>query len=275
MSIQPVGQSFGSLVVDQKSVWIGTSWKMNKGPSEAIAAARALESFQPPEGIRSFVIPPFTSLRDVCSVLEDSALLVGAQNMHWEDSGAWTGEVSAPMIAECGASIVEIGHSERRQHFGETDWTVNLKVQAALRHGLRPLICIGDTSDEFEFGVSQETLARQVKIALHGVSRKDLGQVMVAYEPVWAIGSAGRPAEASFVSGIHTRLRSVVRELAGDSGVRIPLLYGGSVSQANIRDYVALPDVDGVFVGRAAWEPADFMTLVESVSGVESRKIAA
>ncbi|AAW61952.1 triose-phosphate isomerase [Gluconobacter oxydans] len=275
MSIQPVGQSFGRLVVDQKNVWIGTSWKMNKGPSEAIAAARALESFQPPEGIRSFVIPSFTSLRDVCSVLEDSALLVGAQNMHWEDSGAWTGEVSAPMIAECGASIVEIGHSERRQHFGETDWTVNLKVQAALRHGLRPLICIGDTSDEFEFGVSQETLARQVKIALHGVSRKDLGQVMVAYEPVWAIGSAGRPAEASFVSGIHTRLRAVVRELAGDSGVRIPLLYGGSVSQANIRDYVALPDVDGVFVGRAAWEPADFMRLVESVSGVVSRKIAA
>lgn len=275
MSIQPVGQSFGRSVVDQKTVWIGTSWKMNKRPAEAIAAARALESFQPPEGIQSFVIPPFTSLRDVCSVLEDSALMVGAQNMHWEDSGAWTGEVSAPMIAECGAFIVEIGHSERRQHFGETDWTVNLKVHAALRHGLRPLICIGDTADEFEFGVSQETLARQVKIALHGVSQKDLGRVLIAYEPVWAIGSAGRPAEAPFVSEIHTKLRAVVREMAAESGVRIPLLYGGSVSQANIRDYVALPDVDGVFVGRAAWEPADFMTLVGSVSELVSRKIAA
>ncbi|MFT8808108.1 triose-phosphate isomerase [Gluconobacter sp.] len=275
MSIQPVGQSFGRSVVGQKSVWIGTNWKMNKGPAEAVAAARALESFRPPPGVRSFVIPPFTSLRDVCSVLEDSALMVGAQNMHWKDSGAWTGEVSAPMIAECGASLVEIGHSERRQHFGETDWTVNLKVLAALRHGLRPLICIGDTLDEFEFGVSPETLARQTKIALNGVAQKDLGQVLIAYEPVWAIGSAGRPAEAAFVSEIHTRLRAVVREIAGESGVRIPLLYGGSVSQANIRDYVALPDVDGVFVGRAAWEPADFMKLVNSVSGLVSRKAAA
>ncbi len=261
--------------MDQKSVWIGTNWKMNKGPAEAIAAARALSTFRPPEGLRCFLTPPATSLRDVCSVLQDSPMMVGAQNMFWEDSGAWTGEISAPMVAECGASTVLLGHSERRQHFGETDWTVNRKVHAALRHGLRPLICIGDTADEFEFGVSQETLARQTKIALHGVSQEDLGRVVVIYEPVWAIGSAGRPAEASFVSGIHTKLRAVVREIAGKSGVRIPLLYGGSVSQTNICDYVALPDVDGVLIGRAGWDPADFMKLVARVSELVSGRVNA
>ncbi|WP_408879240.1 triose-phosphate isomerase [Gluconobacter sphaericus] len=262
--------------MDQKTVWIGTNWKMNKGPAEAVAAARALAAFCPPEGVRTFVNPPFTSLKDVSAVLQDSSMIVGAQNMFWEDSGAWTGEISAPMIAECGASMVVIGHSERRQHFGETDWTVNLKVRAALKHGLQPLICIGDTLDEFEFGVSQETLARQAKIALHGLSQEDFAQVLIAYEPVWAIGSAGRPAEAPFVSQIHTKLRAVMQEITGpDSTVRIPLLYGGSVSQANIRDYVALPDVDGVLIGRAGWEPADFMKLIDSVSTLLSAGVDA
>ncbi|MBF0859760.1 triose-phosphate isomerase [Gluconobacter sp. LMG 31484] len=263
-------------MVDQKSVWIGTNWKMNKGPAEAIAAARAFSNFHLPEGVRCFLAPPATSLRDVCSVLQDTPMMVGAQNMFWEDSGAWTGEISAPMVAECGASTVLLGHSERRQHFGETDWTVNRKVHAALRHGLRPLICIGDTADEFEFGVSQETLARQTKIALHGVSQEDLGRVVVIYEPVWAIGSAGRPAEAPFVSEIHTKLRGVVQGIVGrNSSVRIPLLYGGSVSQANICDYVALPDVDGVLVGRAGWDPADFIKLVSRVGELVSSKVAA
>lgn len=260
----------------QKNIWIGTNWKMNRGPAEAIAAARALSAFRPPEGIRTFVAPPFTSLRDVSSVLQDSPVMVGAQNMFWEDSGAWTGEISASMIAECGASMVVLGHSERRQHFGETDWTVNLKLRAALRHGLRPLLCIGDTLDEYEFGVSQETLARQLKIAMHGVPQEDLDRVLIAYEPVWAIGAAGRPAEASFVSEIHTQLRAVVQEIAGrNSTVRIPLLYGGSVSKANICDYVALPDVDGVLIGRAGWDPADFMQLVGSVSDLVSAKVDA
>lgn len=260
----------------QKTVWIGTNWKMNKGPAEAIAAAQALAVFRPPEGVRIFVNPPFTSLKDVSAVLQDSPMIVGAQNMFWEDSGAWTGEISASMIAECGASMVVLGHSERRQHFGETDWMVNRKVRAALHQGLRPLICIGDTLDEFEFGVSQETLARQAKIALRGVSAEDFGRVLIAYEPVWAIGSAGRPAEASFVSQIHTKLRAVMQEITGpDSTVRIPLLYGGSVSQANISEYVALPDVDGVLVGRAGWAPEDFMKLINSIGTPLCAKVDA
>ncbi|GBR68597.1 triose-phosphate isomerase [Gluconobacter kanchanaburiensis] len=262
--------------MDQKSVWVGTNWKMNKGPGEAIAAADALASFKLPEGVRAFVTPPLTSLKDVASILQDSPVMVGAQTMYWEDSGAWTGEVSAPMIAECGASCVLLGHSERRQNFGETDWTVNRKVQAALRHGLRPLICIGDLLDEYEAGVSQETLARQTKIALNGLSREDLRQVVVIYEPVWAIGSSGRPADPPFVSEIHTKLRSVVEEIAGhDGSIRIPLLYGGSVSRANIRDYVALSDVDGVLIGRAGWDPEDFMSLIASVGDLVSVKAGA
>ncbi|MBS1103137.1 triose-phosphate isomerase [Gluconobacter sp. Dm-62] len=260
----------------QKNIWIGTNWKMNRGPAEAISAARALSSFRPPKGIRTFVAPPCTSLRDVSSVLQDSPMIVGAQNMFWEDSGAWTGEISASMITECGASMVVLGHSERRQHFGETDWTVNLKLRAALRHSLTPLLCIGDTLNEYEFGVSQETLARQMKIALHGVSQEELARVLIAYEPVWAIGSAGRPAETAFVSKIHTQLRDVVEDIAGrNSAVRIPLLYGGSVSKANICEYVALPDVDGVLIGRAGWDPADFMSLVDSVSALVSSEVHA
>ncbi|WP_040509407.1 triose-phosphate isomerase [Gluconobacter morbifer] len=262
--------------MDHKPVWVGTSWKMNKGPAEAITAARSLELYNAPPDIQPFVIPPFTSLKDVCTILHNSDLLVGAQNMHWDDSGAWTGEISPSMIRECGAALVEIGHSERREHFGETDWTVNRKVRAAVRHGLRPLVCVGDTSDEYEFGVSLETLARQTKIALHGLSAEELPHVLIAYEPVWAIGTKGRAADKDCVAGVHAHLRRALEGIAGEEiAACIPLLYGGSVTLDNAYGYVTLPNVDGVFVGRAAWEVTGFKAIIDSISIVVEREVAA
>lgn len=252
--------------MERDTIWVGTSWKMNKGPVASLAAAKELARMSFPVAIQPFVIPPFTSLKDVCDILSGGRVAVGAQNMHWEDDGPWTGEISPVMISECGAELVEIGHSERRIHFGETDWTVNLKVRSALRHGLRPLVCIGDTSDEYYHDVTNETLARQLKIALHGVSEEDFPRVLVAYEPVWAIGASGRAADATFVETTHDHLRKLLRNIAGsDSGSAVKLLYGGSVTQENAASYIALPNVDGVFVGRAAWNVDHFRALVEGV----------
>ncbi|RFD19021.1 triose-phosphate isomerase [Komagataeibacter melaceti] len=248
-------------------IWVGTSWKMNKGPAAAIEAARALAAFTPPEGVTPFVVPPFTSLKDVCAILHDTPVLTGAQNTHWEDAGAWTGEISPAMLAECGADLVEIGHSERRAHFGETDWTVNLKVHAVLRHGMRPLVCIGDSAQEHDFGVTRDVLARQIRIALHGVSPARMARVLVAYEPIWAIGTGGRAAEAGFVADIHASLRAVLVQIAGEqAGRNVPLLYGGSVTRDNARTYTRLENIDGVFVGRAAWNVTDFVQLIRSVA---------
>ncbi|MCW2264318.1 triosephosphate isomerase [Gluconobacter cerinus] len=253
-------------MVTRKTVWIGTNWKMNKGPAEALAAAEALKAYRAPEGVKPFIITPFTSLQAVASVLKDADVLVGAQNMHWEESGSWTGEISPGMVKECGADIVLIGHSERRQHFAETDWTVSRKMSAALRHGLRPLLCIGESLEEYDFGVTAETLSRQLKIALHDVVHADLPNILIAYEPVWAIGAGGRAADTDCVAKVHAGLRAVLCEIAGkDIGDRVPLLYGGSVTQDNARSYVSQPNVDGVFVGRAGWSVPDFEKLIDRV----------
>lgn len=246
-----------------KPLWVGTSWKMNKTPSEARRAAEELSKIALPSDIRSFVIPPFTSIADVFDALKATSFQVGAQNMHWEDEGAWTGEISPLMIKECGATIVEVGHSERRMHFNETDEAVNLKVASALRHGLTPLICIGDTEEDHRFGVTHEVLARQAKIALHGLAPHDTTKVLFAYEPVWAIGAKGRAAEPDFVQDAHARLRLSLAELFGsETASAINILYGGSVSLQNAKKYVSEKDVDGIFIGRAAWEPKDFAAII-------------
>ncbi|RUT25818.1 triose-phosphate isomerase [Asaia sp. W19] len=250
----------------RKPLWIGTSWKMNKGPAAARDAVGQIASMTVPEEITPFVIPPFTSLEAVAGTLSGTRWHVGAQNMHWEDDGAWTGEISPHMVRECGADMIELGHSERREHFGESDITVNLKVRSAIRHKLRPLICIGDSAKEYEFGVTHETLARQTKMALHGLSADEIGTVLLAYEPVWAIGAKGRAAEPDFVALAHTRLRSVLAELVGaEAAKRVPVLYGGSVSLDNAARYTALDNVDGVFIGRSAWDPSGLEAIIRSV----------
>ena len=254
-----------------REIWIGTNWKMNKTVGEAEAYSVTLREFLERKRtvLNIFIIPPYTALKRVCDLLKDSPVKVGAQNMHWEERGAFTGEISPLMIQDCGAELVELGHSERRAEFGETDFTVNKKVLAALRHSLRPLVCVGETALEREFEVTKEYVGRQVKIALRNVSSHHVGNVIIAYEPVWAIGKKGVPAEPEYANAIQKLIRGVVAELYGGKITEhIPILYGGSVNLKNATLFVKQRDIDGLFVGRAAWEVGSFIELIQRVEKV-------
>ncbi len=251
-----------------KQTWMGTSWKMNKTIGEAEAYAHALRQFVQGRNLKShvFIVPPFTALSRVCEILKDTRVLVGAQNMHWEESGPFTGEISPLMVRDCGAGLVELGHSERRAEFGETDFTVNRKVLSALEHQLRPLVCVGETAIEKQAGVAKECVARQVKIALKDVPSDRVPEVIFAYEPVWAIGESGTPAEPEYADSIQGLIREAIAQVYGPAaGIQAIVLYGGSVNAANATTLVQQPNIDGLFIGRAAWEAASFIRLIESV----------
>ncbi|MBZ9768904.1 triose-phosphate isomerase [Mesorhizobium sp. CA6] len=233
-------------------VWIGTSWKMNKTLADARAFAGGL--LAGPQGdarIQRFVIPPFTAAREVKAMLKDTSVKVGAQNMHWADEGAWTGEISPVMLKDCNLDIVELGHSERREHFGETDETVALKTEAAVRHDLIPLICIGETLAERESGLASEVLASQVRGALSklGATQKS-APILLAYEPVWAIGANGIPATSDYADARQAEIVATAQDVLGR---RVPCLYGGSVNPGNCAELIACPHIDGLFIGRSAW----------------------
>ena len=246
------------------TLWIGTSWKMNKVRAEARAFAEALAAshLARTTAAQLFVIPPFTAVAEVADCLAGTRVRVGVQNVHWAEAGAWTGEISAGMAADCGATIAEIGHSERRTHFGETDETVALKVAAALRHGLTPLICVGDTRDEYDAGRTAEALDRQVRAALSKVSRAETGQVIIAYEPVWSIGEGGTPAEPGFADAQHARIKATLTEVTGHE---LRVVYGGSVNPDNCVSLATQPHIDGLFIGRSAWAPDGFLGIVGRV----------
>lgn len=238
--------------------WIGTSWKMNKTLAEARAFAEALAAAPGHPHIQRFVIPPFTACREVKAMLAGTDVKVGAQNMHWEDAGAWTGEISPVMLTDCGLDMVELGHSERREHFGETDERVGLKTAAAVRHGLIPLICIGETLAEREEGRAAEVLARQVRAALEPVAGADAA-VLLAYEPVWAIGAGGIPATSDYADARQAEIIAVAQEVMGR---RVPCLYGGSVNPGNCVELIACPHVDGLFIGRSAWAVEGYLDIL-------------
>jgi L-erythrulose 1-phosphate isomerase len=195
--------------MNRKIPWIGTSWKMNKLWMDAKAFAETLARSPVAQfnDVHAFVIPPFPYIAGVAGILTGSRIRVGAQNMHWADQGAWTGEVSPLMIKDCGASIVEIGHSERRAHFGETDETVCMKTAAALRHGFTALVCIGDTKAEYDSGQTSVALEKQVRALLRDVDSASADNVIIAYEPVWSIGEGGTPATPEFANEQHIRSR--------------------------------------------------------------------
>lgn len=244
------------------SIWIGTSWKMNKMLGEAQSFAKALAQADAERDlhIQRFVIPPFTAVRDVKAILADTSVKVGAQNMHWADDGAWTGEISPLMLKDCGADIVELGHSERREHFGETDETVGLKTEAAVRYGLIPLICVGESMAERQSGQEQDVLRRQVEGALSKLSDdQKSAPILLAYEPVWAIGENGVPATSDYADARQAEIIAVAEEILGH---RIPCLYGGSVNPANCEELIACPNVDGLFIGRAAWNVEGYLDIL-------------
>ncbi|MBW0366533.1 triose-phosphate isomerase [Ensifer adhaerens] len=252
--------------MSKSGLWVGTSWKMNKTLAEAMVFADGLAAADASrdERIQRFVIPPFTAVREVKARLSGTSVKVGAQNMHWDDAGAWTGEVSPLMLADCNLDVVELGHSERREHFGETDRTVGLKTAAAVRHGLVPLICIGETLSEREAGEADQVLKRQVEGALallEGAAKK--ATILLAYEPVWAIGVNGIPATADYADERHKRIAEVA-EAALDR--RVPVLYGGSVNPGNCEELITQAHIDGLFIGRSAWDVTGYLDILQRVA---------
>ena len=239
-------------------LWVGTSWKMNgtlawsRDYAVRLAAVVREERFP---GVQPFVIPSATALSTVRTAIDaDSRVLLGIQNAHWAKSGPWTGEISVPQAADAGATLVEIGHSERRAHFGETDETVNLKVSATLRQGLRPILCVGESAEVFARGASDDFVLAQVDAALAGID--DIGPTLIAYEPVWAIGDEGREPEPEDVAGVFAALSDAY----GDQVTA--LLYGGSVNLQNAPRLLAVPGVCGLFVGRSAWNVESYLALL-------------
>lgn len=244
------------------SFWIGTSWKMNKTLAEAMVFAEALAAADGgrDERIQRFVIPSFTNVRQVKDVLAETSVKVGAQNMHWADQGAWTGEVSPLMLKDCNLDIVELGHSERREHFGETDETVGLKTEAAVRHGMIPLICIGETLPEREAGRAAEVLEQQVRGALFKLSDdQKSAEILLAYEPVWAIGENGIPATSEYADARQAEIIAVAQDVLGR---KVPCLYGGSVNPGNCEELISCPHIDGLFIGRSAWNVEGYLDIL-------------
>lgn len=255
----------------------GTSWKMNKTAQEAgqyAAQLLPLLAAIHPEQVDVFFLPPFTSLARVAPLVEHTPLALGAQNMHWDSWGAWTGEISAPMLTEFGCRYVELGHSERRSFFNETDEFVNRKVLAALNHHLTPIICIGETMAEKSEGRAEAVLEMQVNITLRDVPPERLPDVILAYEPRWAIGQK-EAAAPDYIQMAHAFIRRhLVSRYGQDAVSQTRVIYGGSVTVENAGDIISQPDVDGLFVGRAALDPGGFAGIVQIVAVEAGRRSA-
>ncbi len=237
---------------------------MNKSRVEAREFAGTLKAsaIASSSKVQPFVIPPFPYIADVADILRDTNIKIGAQNMHWANQGAWTGEVSPLMLKDCGATMVELGHSERRTYFNETDETVALKTRAALQHGLIALVCVGDTREEYEQGRTAQTLEKQVCALLKYVSADVPCKIIIAYEPVWSIGEGGTPATPEFANEQHIRIAKLALEITGTA---VPILYGGSVNKSNCVELAKQSHIDGLFIGRAAWNANDYIEIINLV----------
>jgi triosephosphate isomerase (TIM) len=242
------------------------NWKMHKTAGEAAALVRELAAgIADASGggkVQVAVAPPFTALVAVASSLAGTGMELAAQDVHWEAQGAFTGEVSAAMLAEIGCRHVIVGHSERRQLFGETDETVRKKVGAVLAANLLPIVCVGETLAEREAGQTLAVVGRQVRAALAGIPAAALAAITVAYEPVWAIGT-GKTATSAQAQEVHAAIRKLLRELAGSGGDAIRIQYGGSVKPENAAELMSQPDVDGALVGGASLKAGDFLAIVK------------
>ncbi len=242
---------------------IAGNWKMHTTAREAVDLVRGLMGLvEGVEGVDIMVAPPFVYLQEVGGVVSGSPVALGAQDLFWEKSGAWTGEVSAVMLRDVGCEYVIVGHSERRQHFHETDEDVNKKVLAALDEGLRPIVCVGETLTEREEGVTIALVSSMVRKALEGVGRERATDVIIAYEPLWAIGT-GRTATPAEAEEVHRAIRNTLLEIFGpEVPDEMRILYGGSVKPGNIDALMAEPDIDGALVGGASLEAESFARIV-------------
>ena len=247
--------------------FIAGNWKMFKTVVEAVVFVKELKLAVKDFGkVEIAIAPPFTALHAVAEAARNSNIAVAAQNLHWEREGAFTGEVSAAMVKEAGAEYVIIGHSERRRLFGDTDANVNRKVMAAIAAPVTPIVCVGETLEERERNETLAILDRQIKVGLDGVTGDQVAALVVAYEPVWAIGT-GRNATAAQAGEAHAHIRTRLRQWFGaDAAERCRVIYGGSVKPDNIRQLIAEPDVDGALVGGASLDLKSFSDIVAKVT---------
>jgi triosephosphate isomerase (TIM) len=254
---------------------VSGNWKMHHNHFEAIQTVQKLSYALRKDDYAAVdvsVHPPFTDLRSVQTVLEadDIPIALGAQHCHWEEKGAFTGEVSPAMLAKLNVRYVIAGHSERRQLFAETDDDVNRKVKAILQHGMTPILCVGETLEERESGATEERVSTQVRAGLAGVAADRVAGLVVAYEPIWAIGT-GRNATPEDAQAVCQAIRGIVGEVAGaDAGAAVRIQYGGSVKPSNAADLLGQPDIDGALVGGASLTADDFVPIVRAAHDEKS-----
>ncbi|MCI6028212.1 MAG: triose-phosphate isomerase [Clostridiales bacterium] len=242
---------------------IAGNWKMNKTPDEARALVEALIPLVADAECEVVVCPPFVDLCPVSKAIKGTNIHLGAQNIHWAKSGAFTGEISADMLKKFGVEYAIVGHSERRQYFGETDATVNMRAKAALENGITPIICVGESLEQRERGETDEFVASQVRGALEGISADDARRVVIAYEPIWAIGT-GRTATAEMAEETITVIRKTLRSIFGnDAAETVRIQYGGSMNPQNAASLMAMENIDGGLIGGASLKAEDFSKVVK------------
>ena len=246
---------------------IAGNWKMNKTLSETKAFAEELKNLLgKPKWCEVVLCVPYVNIPSAVRLFKDCRVSVGAENCHYESHGAYTGEVSAEMLKEVGVKYVIIGHSERRQYYNETDFTVNKKVHAAINAGLIPIVCVGESLEQRELGVTMELISYQVKCALANVPADKMRHVVIAYEPLWAIGT-GKTATAEQAGEVCQAIRAIIRKLYGARVARsVTIQYGGSMNAKNAAELLAQPDVDGGLIGGASLKPADFVEIINSAN---------
>jgi len=253
-----------------RTPFVAGNWKMNKTVAEARDLVLAMSApLREISNVEKVLCPPFISIPTLAALLEGSDIGLGAQNMHWEEKGAFTGEIAPGMVKEF-CSYVIIGHSERRTYFGETDETVNRKVSAAMKFDLIPIVCVGETLDQYESGLTSEVVRRQIKVGLAGIDPIDpanVRRIIVAYEPVWAIGT-GKASSGENANYVHAQvIRPALSDLFEvDNAQAIRILYGGSVTASNASEFFAQPEIDGALVGGASLKPDEFVAITKAAA---------
>ncbi len=240
---------------------IAGNWKMNNTPKQAVELINQLKPLVKDAKATVVVCPPFTSIAAAKEALEGSNIALGAQNMEYRDSGAYTGEVSADMLLALGVEYVIIGHSERREYYNETDEAVNNKVKKALEKGLTPIVCVGERLEEREKGITAEVVCMQTKLALLGLSEEQVKKVVIAYEPIWAIGT-GKTATADDANDTIKEIRNAVKEVFANAADEVRIQYGGSMNPGNVTELMGMSDIDGGLIGGASLKAEDFSKVV-------------
>lgn len=243
---------------------VAGNWKMNNDRNAAKKLITELKPLVADAACEVVLCVPYTNLETALSLCEGTNMHVGAENCHWANSGAYTGEISAQMLTEMGVEYVIIGHSERRQYFGETDKTVNARIRAALDAGLKVILCVGEVLEQREQGITEEIVSMQTKVALSGVTEEELSRIIIAYEPVWAIGT-GKTATADQAEEVCTIIRGVVAKLYNKAAAdALTIQYGGSMKPANAKELLSKEDVDGGLIGGAALVAEDFAAIIDA-----------